>query len=84
MSRHRAVSSSEFFDWLERFFLNTDGLTTEELAEDLREQGIDVDGVLDEVEKILARYGIRMKRTVKRERCKGTEGGKSVRTKAGL
>lgn len=70
MGGGKPASSIEFLDRLEQFLSDTEGLTTEELKEDLRGQGIDVDGVLGRIEKLLARYGIKMKRKAT-ERCEG-------------
>ena len=55
-------SASEFLDGLTGLFCDTDGLTNEELREDLEANGVDVDAALDRVAEILREHGIKPKR----------------------
>lgn len=55
--RERGISASEFLDNLTEFLCDTEGLSTEELKEDLRAKGIDVDKTLAGVKALLENHG---------------------------
>lgn len=58
MEKKHKLTASEFLDGLTELFSNCDGLTTEEIREDLIEQGVDVDALLERVLKLLHEHGI--------------------------
>ena len=47
-------SASEFLDKLTELFCDTDGLTTEEIREDLEAKGIDTEAAIARVQKLVA------------------------------
>ena len=53
-------SAREFLDGLTELFANTDGLTNEEIREDLEAQGVDVDAALERTMKLLREHGIKV------------------------
>lgn len=58
-----STTSSEFLDNLTAFLCDTEGISTEELREDLEAKGIDTDRLLSRVKAILAKHGIAIQET---------------------
>jgi len=53
----KRITSTEFLDNLTEFLCDAEGITTEELREDLEAKGIDTEKVLANVEAMLRKYG---------------------------
>ena len=53
-------SASEFLDRLTELLADCDGLTTEEIREDLEAKGVDVDAALERTMKLLREHGIKV------------------------
>ncbi len=56
----RKMTASEFLDRLAELFSNCDGLTTQEIREDLEVEGVNVDIVLMRIEELLNKYELTM------------------------
>jgi len=61
--KEQGITSSQFLDYLTELFCDTDGLTTEEIREDLEAEGVNVDASTARFEKLLNKYGLSMKET---------------------
>ncbi|MHC4891225.1 MAG: hypothetical protein ACYTEO_17365 [Planctomycetota bacterium] len=55
---HSTTSAGEFLDNLTEFLCDTEGISTEDLREDLEAKGVNTDKALARVKAILAKHGI--------------------------
>lgn len=54
--KERGITSSQFLDNLTDFLCETDGLTNEELREDLEAKGVDVEKAIKKTQAIVAKH----------------------------
>lgn len=54
--KERGITSSQFLDTLTEFLCETDGLTNEDLREDLEAEGIDVDKAIKKTQALVTKH----------------------------
>lgn len=54
--KEAGITSSQFLDNLTEFLCDTDGLTTEEIREDLEAKGVDVDKAIKRTQAVIQKY----------------------------